>query len=100
MPAHAVKKKCNRKECLSNTFSDDKSLHCDPSFIPSIAAEIKQDSTECKFYSTSREKEIADLMNRKNKIKELMKDEPAPKKNIKKPSDGTTPKKRGRPRKS
>jgi hypothetical protein len=102
MPAHVaklVKKKCNMKSCLSNTFSEDKTLFCDPSFIPTIASEIKPDSVQCKFYSTDKEKEVHDLMNKKNQIKELMKDEPAPKKNIKKQSDDK-PKKRGRPRKS
>jgi hypothetical protein len=94
----SCKVKCNLKECLSNT-NEGKPLYCDPSFIPNIASEIKPDSTECVFYSTSHEKEVNDLMNKKKHIKEMMKDEPAPKKNIKKPSDGTTPKKRGRPKK-
>jgi hypothetical protein len=60
-----IKKKCNKKECLSN-IKEDKSLYCDPSFIPTIANQIKTDSIECIFYSISREKELSDLINKKN----------------------------------
>jgi hypothetical protein len=81
-----IKTKCNKKECLSN-IKEDKSLYCDPSFIPTIANQIKADSIECIFYSTDREKELSEIMIKKNKIKSLMNDEPAPKKNIKKSSD-------------